>query len=158
MHRLKKSGKLYVVPQGCLDDYFWMLASLSGQSSCEARHAEGSLSGGATRRWPGSRPCVITNDQVRDHQQFELLEPKLFNRWYSSTIVNYNFTGFVKNDVVDRDVVFSPADLYSREMQRNVTPSTCGNTTDACCWHFPVDGWSSSDWFCIRLPSTKHYK
>lgn len=152
MSRLWTSEKLYFVPQACLDDYFWLLASVSEQSSCQAGDLEGSLP--KTRmQWPGNRPVVMTNDHIRDHQEFQFLPPRLFNRWYSSTIMNYNFTGFVGDECVDPEIAFTPADLYSREIQGN-TATTNGTSSSCLSWHFPVQDWDTTDWFCVRLPAT----
>lgn len=142
IRRLK--GRLWWT-SGTIDDYFWIGASLSDQSASRKNvdlhvsHEEGG-------RWPGSRPVVLTNDQIRDHK-VGLMEPKLFNRWYSNTIVNYNFTGFVDDECIDPEIGFSPADFFSREIQMN--KSGGGNA-----WHFPVHDWESTDWFCVRIPST----
>lgn len=143
--RLQDSGALYKVPQGCLDDYFWMLASVSEQANCDRVDVSGALNEGKSRC-----PLVMTNDQIRDHQQFELLEPKLFNRWFSSTIVNYNFTGFVDNEGVDQDIFFKKADTWTKEIQKNES-----KLTKSPCWHFPVRDWDVCGWFCIRLPTSR---
>lgn len=151
-YRLETSGRLYIVPQGCLDDYFWLLASVSEQSNCQADEVE-KLQRKGNKQRAGNRPFVMTNDQVRDHQQFDLLEPKLFNRWYSSTIINYNFTGFVNEECVDPEIAFTPADNFSREIQSNKMRNEGKN--EANCWHFPVQDWEPSHWFCVRLPSSE---
>jgi hypothetical protein len=78
-----------------------------------------------------------------------MLEPKLFNRWLSSTIVNYSFTGFVDDVCVDPEIVFNPADSFSREIQGNAS----ANEDSSMCWHIPVQDWPATDWFCVRLPS-----
>lgn len=142
---LRESGKLYLVPQGCLDDYFWLLASVSDQSNCQSKDSQS----GDTRKWPGARPVVMTNDQIRDHMEFQFLGPRLFNRWYSSTIMNYNFTGFVGDECIDPEIAFTPADMYSREIQGNT--ARVNAKIDGATWHLPVQDWD--DWFCIRLPT-----
>ena len=71
---LIKSGKAYVVPKGCLDDYFWMLASIASKEDYIKP-------GNADGRWPGIRPMLISNDKLRDHK-LELMAPRLFRRWY----------------------------------------------------------------------------
>lgn len=93
-----------------------------------------------------SHAIVVTNDQIRDHKEYELLEGKAFNRWYSNSIVNYNFTGFVGDECIDPEIAFTPADTFSREIQRN-------RSSGLVAWHFPVSDWESLDWFCLRLPS-----
>lgn len=135
------------MPQGCLDDYFWILASLSNQTKSrggkdlQVSHDE------ANNRWPGGRPVVLTNDQIKDHM-LNLLEPNIFNRWYSNTIVNYNFAGFVNDQCIEPEIGFSPADYFSREIQGNQTE----DTTSALTWHFPIEDLGATEWFCIRLP------
>ena len=64
--------------------------------------------------------------------------------------MNYNFTGFVSDECVDPEIAFTPADVYSREIQGNIATAD-GNTT----WHFPVQDWDTTDWFCVRLPERK---
>ena len=98
---------------------------------------------------------LISNDQMRDHK-LELVEPRLFRRWYSSHIVNYNFTGFVNGECVDDEIGFSPADFFSREIQEN--KAVVGDSTGedgSVAWHFPVSDWKESERFCLRVP-TKH--
>ncbi len=98
-------------------------------------------------RWPGARPMIISNDQMRDHK-LGLLEPRLFRRWFGCYIVNYNFTAFVGSESVDREIGFSPADIFSREIQAN-------NTESGKAWHIPVNDWNLDDRFCIRIPNKR---
>ena len=139
---------LYAVPEGCLDDYFWIVASVTDQGNSTPEDIETET----LRRWSGARPVIVTNDQGRDHrgdtQEIQLLEPRLFNRWYSTSIVNYNFTGFVDDLCVDPEIVFNPTEAFSREIQRNESPD--GSAT----WHFPVHDWETTDWFCLRIPTS----
>ncbi|CAB9509235.1 expressed unknown protein [Seminavis robusta] len=146
---LENAGTLYAVPEGCLDDYFWIVASVSDQENSTPENLE-TAGVEVSRRWSGARPVIVTNDQSRDHrdQEIQLLEPMLFNRWYSTSIVNYSFTGFVDDVCVDPEIVFNPTDAFSREIQCNV--SMDGRK---CC-HFPVHDWEGSDWFCLRIPSS----
>jgi hypothetical protein len=73
------------------------------------------------------------------------LEPRLFRRWTSCYIVNYNFTAFVGSECADREIGFSTADFFSREIQKH--DSICGSV-----WHFPVSDWPLDDRFCVRIP------
>ena len=149
--RLSKAGKLYRVPQGCLDDYYWMLASVSDQKSSRGdrnMHVEPDDGSG---RWPGTRPMLVSNDQMRDHK-LELLAPRLFRRWYSCHLVNYNFTAFVNEECVDREISFSTADFFSREIQGNPTTNSDG-TDGGVAWHFPVSDWDMHERLCIRIPN-----
>lgn len=152
IERMERCGCLYAVPAGMLDDYFWISATVIDQdtsnitSKKSARQAD-ALERDSKRLGSGSHPVVVSNDQIRDHKEFELLEPKAFNRWYSNTIVNYNFTGFVGNECIDPDIAFTPADKYSCEIQGNQAEN------GTISWHFPVHDWHTSDWFCIRIPS-----
>jgi hypothetical protein len=84
---------------------------------------------------------------MRDHK-LELLEPRLFRRWASCHIVNYSFTAFVRGESIDREISFSTADFFSREIQSNEMKT--GKV-----WHFPVSDWSLDDRFCVRIPSDK---
>lgn len=119
-------------------------ASLGGELvDVDPENAEG--------RWPGTRPMLITNDQMRDHR-LELLEPRLFRRWYASHIVNYVFTGFVDDQCADKEIGFSPVDFFSREIQGNPSPDP--DEPVGMAWHFPVSDWDDSERFCVRLPAT----
>jgi len=143
---LLNSGRLYRVPSNVYDDYHWILASISEQLASRkgvnldvpANNPEG--------RWPGTRPMIITNDQLKD-LKIEMLEPRLFRRWFSSHIVNYTFTAFVDDECADDDICFSAADFFSREIQRE--PSK-----DGTIWHIPVSDWDINDRLCIRLPDS----
>lgn len=52
LNGLLSSGKAYIVPQGCLDDYYWMYASVAGPNDMyvppDNPHG----------RWPGIRPML----------------------------------------------------------------------------------------------------
>eukprot|EP00986_Skeletonema_menzelii_P007083 scaffold2736_cov212-Skeletonema_menzelii.AAC.3 len=144
MNDLLRRKKLYKVPPRCLDDFYWMLASVSDQVSARKGVDLSVPNDDPSGRWPGVRPVLISNDQMRDHK-WELLEPRLFRRWYGCHIVNYNFTAFVMDECVDgNEVFFSQADFFSREIQGN--PSGCGKA-----WHFPVSDWDLEDRFVVRL-------
>lgn len=140
------------MPQGCLDDYYWMLASVSDQKVARGdRNMDVQPDDGSGGRWPGTRPMLLSNDQMRDHK-LELLEPRLFRRWYSCYIVNYNFTAFVDDECVDKEISFSTADLFSREIQGNPTNSSDDDTYCGMAWHFPVSDWEMHERLCVRLP------
>lgn len=143
--RLNDTGKLYTVPSKCLDDYYWMLASTSNQTvACGSDTVMNVPISDADGRFPGLRPMLITNDQMRDHR-WDLLDPRLFRRWCSCHIVNYNLTDFVDDDWADREVDFCAADFFSNEIQGNPTPS-------GTVWHFPVSDWDEHERLCIRVP------
>lgn len=145
--RLTNRGKIYRVPKLCLDDYYWMLASVSEQTKSRKGVDLTVAPGNEEGRWAGTRPMLVTNDQMRDHK-LELIEPRLFRRWYSCHIVNYNFTAFVDDECVDHEIGFSTADFFSREIQDN--PTSGGGTA----WHFPVSDWELNERFCIRIPAS----
>ena len=140
---LLEEGKMFVVPRGFLDDYYWILASVSEQRvsrngkdiSVPVDNPEG--------RWPGTRPILISNDQMRDHK-LEMLEPMLFRRWFSNYIVNYNFSGFVGPDCDQPEIGFTPVDFFSREIQGN-------KSNDGMVWHFPIAD-TLDEWLCVRIP------
>jgi len=144
---LEEKNQIYRVPARCLDDYYWMLSSVSRQSvssnganlDVPPHNEEG--------RWPGTRPMLITNDQMRDHK-LELLDPRLFRRWSSSYIVNYDFPPLPSDRASDKEITFQPADFFSREIQGN--PSNGNNHNSV--WHFPVNEWDRNDRFCVRIP------
>lgn len=147
---MANGGKLYRVPPGCLDDYYWMLASVSDQKVARGDRKMDVQPDDESGRWPGTRPMLVSNDQMRDHK-LELLEPRLFRRWYSSHMVNYSFSAFIGDECVDREISFSMADFFSREIQGN--PS--GNVDGINCgtaWHFPVSDWDTHERLCVRLP------
>lgn len=138
------------MPQGFLDDYYWMLASVSDQKVARGDTDMDVQPDDESGRWPGMRPMLVSNDQMRDHK-LELLEPRLFRRWYSCHIVNYSFTAFVDDECVDKEISFSTADFFSREIQSNPT----SDSDDKYCgmaWHFPVSDWEMHERLCIRLP------
>ena len=151
---LSNNGKLYVVPQRCLDDYYWMLSSVSNQSTSSSSSGKDMniTPNNDICRWSGGiRPILITNDQMRDHK-LELLEPRLFRRWFSSHIVNYEFEPFLKDMSEERDITFVKADSFSREIQGNRNSNKSNDDDGSMTWHFPVEGWESNDRFCIRIP------
>jgi pentatricopeptide repeat protein len=144
--RLDKEGKLYRVPPKCLDDYYWMIASIVGDDHTivEATNNDG--------RFPGVRPMLVTNDQMRDHK-LELLEPRLFRRWCCCHIVNYNFPDSYNDEWEERTLEFLPADVVSREIQGNPLDSVLDeNECGSLSWHFPVSEWNEHERFCIRIP------
>jgi hypothetical protein len=147
LEELQAKGQLYIVPPNCLDDLFWMMASISDQIHSRNGLSLDVVAHDPMGRWPGTRPMLVSNDQLRDHK-VELIEPRLFRRWYSSHIVNYNFTGFVGSECVDDEIGFSPADFFSREIQCNPSDG------DGAAWHFPVIDWDENERFCIRIPSS----
>eukprot|EP00977_Amphora_coffeiformis_P024453 scaffold15910_cov193-Amphora_coffeaeformis.AAC.7 len=140
---LMDSGKLAIVPSGFLDDYYWILASVSKQTNSRAGRDLTVPPDDPSGRWPGTRPVLITNDQMRDHK-LAMLEPMLFRRWYSNYIVNYNFPAFVGSECSRPEIGFSPADFFSREIQCNKMSN--GNTV----WHFPVSDMQDV-WFCLSV-------
>ena len=169
MRGLFKEGRLYGVPAQCLDDFYWMLASVSDQpSSARGRDGPDELAfvpGEDPRgRFPGTRPMLLTNDQMRDHN-FYLLEPRLFRRWYGCHIVNYSFTAFVLGEsVAGNEIVFSQADYFSREIQGN-DPSGENDgggeeegesaAWGGRAWHFPVSDWDLDERFVVRIPARR---
>jgi hypothetical protein len=142
------SGKIYVVPSGLLDDYFWMFASVSEQLKSSKGKNLFVPPGNPDGRWPGIRPMLVSNDKMRDHK-LSLLEPRLFRRWYSNFIVNFTFSAFVDDICVDKEIGFRTADFYSREIQGNLIDGEEG--TGCMAWHFPVSDWDKNESFCVRL-------
>lgn len=143
---LLENGTLYRVPKMLLDDYYWMLASVSDQTMARKGTNLDVAPQNEDGRWPGIRPILVSNDQMRDHK-LQLMEPRLFRRWHSCHIMNYNFTAFVDDECVDNEIAFSTADFFSREIQSNPTSS-------GTAWHFPVSDWDLDDRLVIRIPST----
>lgn len=144
---LIKSGKVYVVPPGLLDDYYWILATISNQTVSRQGRDLYVPPGDDAGRWPGTRPLIITNDQMVDHK-LEMMEPMLFRRWYSNYIVNYNISALVQHDKsASLELSFSNADFFSREIQGNA----CSDGSLA--WHFPLSDMDENDWFCVRIPA-----
>ena len=149
--RLNETGKLYTVPHKCLDDYFWMLASASNQTLASDQVDMNVPISDSDGRFPGLRPMLVTNDQMRDHR-WDLLEPRLFRRWCSCHIVNYNISEFVEDEWEEREVDFCAADFFSNEIQGNPSPGAEGKSPCGLVWHFPVKGWDEHDRLCIRVP------
>jgi len=142
---LIEKEKVYEVRKRCLDDYYWMLASVSDQTAARKGMEIDVPPNNPEGRWPGLRPIIVSNDQMRDHK-LELLQPRLFRRWVSSFIIKYDFTSVVDEKWDEREVIFSPAEHFSREIQENSCPD--GQMT----WHFPVSEWGKDERFCIKLP------
>lgn len=145
LDHLTRAGKLFVVQPGYLDDYYWILASVSNQTNSRNGQDLNVAKGDDSGRWPGARPILVSNDQMRDHK-IEMLEPLLFRRWYSNFIVNYNFTGFVGGDCPNAEIGFSAADFFSREIQGNKDPH------GATVWHIPLAD-TDDEWLCLRIPT-----
>lgn len=142
MNGLLDEGKMYQVPAACLDDYYWMLASVANQTEHQLHVSIDNRQG----RFPGLRPMLVTNDQMRDHK-LALLEKRLFRRWTSCHIVNYDLESYSENEWQDRDVRFVPTDFFSREIQGN----ELGGERSSTVWHYPVTGWEGSDRLCINI-------
>ena len=135
---------MYIVPRLNLDDYFWMLASVSNQTNAMQRDDLSIPFGDDQGRFPGMRPMLITNDQMRDHK-LDLLKPREFRRWSSCHIVNYDISAYEKDEwEEDRHISFVPADYFSREIQMN--PHKNGKDS---VWHFPIG--DSTDWLCVWI-------
>jgi hypothetical protein len=142
--RLEDNGMMYVVPRLSLDDYFWMIASVSNQTESRKGADLSVPVGDALGRFPGMRPMLVTNDKMRDHK-LNLLETREFRRWSSCHIVNYHIERYESDEwTEDRKVEFQPADYFSREIQGNIHPSGKNNV-----WHIPIT--NSSEWLCIWM-------
>jgi len=85
---------IYTVPSKCLDDYYWMIASVCGTTS---------------------NIRLITNDLMRDHR-LQLMDPRLFRRWTSCHIQGYDFV-VSTDDSDDKEFCLLERPVYSREMQ-----------------------------------------
>ena len=132
-----------------------MVASVSDQMTSRNNRDLSVSSNDSSGRFPGTRPMLITNDQMRDHK-LELLEPRLFRRWYGCHIVNYTFTAFMMDEnVAGNEVRFSQADFFSREIQGNECPNTTNGKWIGKAWHFPVSDWDLDERFVIRIPNHK---
>ena len=101
MHGLLSAGKMYCVPPSCLDDYYWMIASVANQKSEVTVQPDAD-----DQRFPGLRPYLVTNDQMRDHK-LALLQARLFRRWTSCYIVRRLFAGAPKPVQQSSHVVLS---------------------------------------------------
>lgn len=152
INKLVDSKKMYVVPTACLDDYYWMISSVAKQRQNLGQHVTSDNNSG---RLPGQRPILVTNDQMRDHR-LSLLEPRLFRRWKSCHIVNYDIQMNEKNYFVkrsekngweERQVTLFAADFFSREIQGNAAAHFDNSTA----WHFPVSEWPESDRLCVTI-------
>jgi pentatricopeptide repeat protein len=144
MNELLESGKMYAIPAACLDDYYWMIASVANQTKTRTQESTHADQG----RFPGLRPLLVTNDQMRDHR-LSLLEPREFRRWTSCHIVKYHIDGYIRDEWEPRQVTFFPADVFSREIQGNPHPGGSGSLV----WHFPVAEWAERDRLCVYFPS-----
>ena len=149
LERLKENDEMYVVPPMCLDDMYWMLASVSNQTVSTEGVSIDVAKNNKEGRFPGLRPIVISNDKMRDHKM-DLLDERSFRRWACSHIVNYNFTEYIEDQQEEREISFHAADIFSDEIQGNECPD------GGMSWHFPVSEWDASERFCIRLPSSRN--
>jgi len=145
---LEEKGKMYVVPPMCLDDLYWMLASVSNQTKSANGRTIHVPKSNAQGRFPGPRPMVISNDKMRDHKM-DLLDERAFRRWCCSHIVNYDFEEFIEDHTEERAIHFRAADVFSDEIQGNAVDGGGGRTV----WHFPVSEWDGNERFCLRLPA-----
>jgi len=153
LRRLKERDQMYVVPPMCLDDLYWMLASVSNQTTSTAGQTIHVPKNNTEGRFPGLRPMVISNDKMRDHKM-DLLEERAFRRWCCSHIVNYNFTEYIENHTEEREITFNNADVFSDEIQVNGRGGgDDGEEGGGRVWHFPVSGWDGNERFCLRLPA-----
>jgi pentatricopeptide repeat protein len=146
LERLQENDQMYVVPPMCLDDMYWMLASVSMQTKSTNGLSIDVAKNNEEGRFPGLRPIVISNDKMRDHKD-DLLDERAFRRWACSHIVNYNFTEYIEGQQDEREISFHAADIFSDEIQRNECPG------GGMAWHFPVSEWDANERFCLRLPS-----
>jgi len=146
LNKLKENDQMYVVPPMCLDDMYWMLASVSNQTISTNGLSIDVPKNNEEGRFPGLRPIVISNDKMRDHKD-ELLDEREFRRWACSHIVNYNFTEFIEDQRDEREISFHAADIFSDEIQGNECPG------GGVAWHFPVSEWDANERLCLRLPS-----
>lgn len=124
-----------------------MLASITKQIGLDSGSNFNHPGGGVL---PGIRPILVSNDQMRDHK-LELLEPKLFRRWFSTHIVTFTISHFEEDEWEDRAIRFAPADSFSCEIQGNpiVRQGMAGTA-----WHLPVAEWEPrSSRFCIAIAS-----
>jgi pentatricopeptide repeat protein len=142
MNELIAGEKMYVVPNGCLDDYYWMLSSVANQT----QNVNSEVPVQDPGRLPGLRPMLVTNDRMRDHK-LELMEPRLFRRWTSGHVVKYDIRPSELDEGSKRLAEFFPADSFSREIQSNRIAQDAGRIV----WHFPVEGWSDLERFCVCL-------
>jgi len=145
---LEEKGKMYVVPPMCLDDLYWMLASVSNQTKSANGRTIHVPKNNTQGRFPGPRPMVISNDKMRDHKM-DLLDERAFRRWCCSHIVNYDFEEFIEDHTEERAIHFRAADVFSDEIQGNAVDGGGGRTV----WHFPVSEWDGNERFCLRLPA-----
>ncbi|GKY92606.1 hypothetical protein MPSEU_000230700 [Mayamaea pseudoterrestris] len=143
---LLESEKMYAVPLHCLDDYYWMFASVIDHMGPHQRVPLEDKDG----RVPGLRPLVVTNDQMRDHK-LALLEPREFRRWTGCHIVNYYFEPYGSSEWEGREIQLYPANLFSREIQSNSDPdSPCERV-----WHIPVAEWPENERLYIHYSSAR---
>ena len=98
---------------------------------------------------------LLSNDQMRDHR-LEVMEPRLFRRWTTSHIVNYNFTAFCADEdqYDEKNITLSAIDFFSREIQGNPTYAENGEENGSA-WHLPVKDWNPHERLCIRIPKKK---
>jgi hypothetical protein len=138
-------ANVYFLTYSNVDDFYWIVSSVSSQQTSRAGKDLTVTHGNTKGQWPGTRPVLVTNDQMRDHQM-DLLDPFLFRRWFSNYIVHYNFAAWVKDVCTHNEIGFTPADFFSREIQ------SCQDQYGSTIWHFPIAG-TDNEWFCCRLPA-----
>ena len=90
-----KKGQLYIAPPACLDDFLWMLASVSEQTNATDTHPpseDGQV-----------RPLVLTNDHMRDHQHnmLEVVDAMVYHKWVGAHIANYENSASRAFEVVE---------------------------------------------------------
>ncbi|KAL3802226.1 hypothetical protein HJC23_001770 [Cyclotella cryptica] len=148
LESLKKDGKLYIVPAGCQDDMYCMIALLGDRDDLE----DSTRSNGPNDQL-ARYPYLITNDRFRDHS---LRAKSSFRRLYGCHAVHYKFDRFLgKENCIE--VQFMPADLFVPKIQLNKCPSyktldESGGMWTGTAWHFPLKNFPANERFVIRLP------
>ena len=116
MRRWDAETRLYRVPRGENDDWYWIYASVlqheapspppspspsrdeGAQGLPGAQGNEGSGQGQGAGKGLGSM-MVVTNDQMRDHW-LDMVDPGAFVRWKQSQMLRFDFnmTNFVEGE------------------------------------------------------------
>ena len=127
----RANDELYECARGLYDDWFWMYASVADDDA---------------------QTKVVTNDGMRDHH-VGLLEPREFERWRESQIVDFSFKfrGWREDGA---DAAADPPQVVSVSIDETPTFSNEAQVQDGH-WHVPVprpegqEDLHPNEWLCI---------
>ena len=84
---------LYIVPNSCDDDLFWMYATVSDNHNHHHNHHYNHHHRDRDRDRDNGQSYVVTNDLMRDHKfAFRSISDKCFTRWRENCVMHFDFS------------------------------------------------------------------